>query len=580
MRHANPVRRIATITLLVTALLIPGCNPDGTDDPVSISLGGAAQMRLKMEISPALGIDSGTVTISKGELVFTQQLVFEDNVATVLFDGLQPGLWLIDVELMDEDGNVLYTGSGEAEVTGGQISTATIVMEELTGNLEVIIELPPAGAAGLIAYYPFSGSADDHSGNGHDGTVFGATLTDDRFGNPDSAYLFDGVDDYIFLGQTPDFPAWDSYTVAVWIRDDGTGEYSDYGAKIIDKTIMWHDWYLTVQDDGQIVFFTYEDGPEGLGEDTYDYRDSLWHLLVVTKSGSFATLYIDGQSVDTTDEIRTVFSSGDLLVGYCESDHELQRRHFGGAIDDIRIYDGPLTAAEILDLYAAPTCVIADYRFDTPAGEIATDSSGNNNDGTLIGFADLTFGYGDDPANPGYTSDGRIRLVREGPLEYIETPIVASTFFTKSFTIEAITGLHADPWFWQPLVGYVLSGEAFVYWGAGWSEGALAPPHWHIDNGGPWLSYPDYDTVLTDGAMHHYAMAYDATAHQLLMYLDYELIATDNADLSNVVPAGDSGLVLIGSHAGIAPYEVWHGLIDRIRFSDIVVDSGDFIPLR
>jgi hypothetical protein len=36
---------------------------------------------------------------------------------------------------------------------------------------------------GLIAYYPFNGNANDESGNGHNGTVYGSTLTADRFGN-------------------------------------------------------------------------------------------------------------------------------------------------------------------------------------------------------------------------------------------------------------------------------------------------------------------------------------------------------------------------------------------------------------
>lgn len=50
----------------------------------------------------------------------------------------------------------------------------------------------------LVAHYPFNGNADDTSGNGHHGTVLGATLTTDRFGNPDGAYHFTaGEQDYI-----------------------------------------------------------------------------------------------------------------------------------------------------------------------------------------------------------------------------------------------------------------------------------------------------------------------------------------------------------------------------------------------
>jgi len=41
---------------------------------------------------------------------------------------------------------------------------------------------------GLVAHYPFNGNANDASGNGFDGTVNGAILTEDQFGNPDSAY--------------------------------------------------------------------------------------------------------------------------------------------------------------------------------------------------------------------------------------------------------------------------------------------------------------------------------------------------------------------------------------------------------
>ena len=51
---------------------------------------------------------------------------------------------------------------------------------------------------GLVAHYPFSGNADDHSGNENHLTVNGATLSEDRFGMTESAYSFDGADDYLF----------------------------------------------------------------------------------------------------------------------------------------------------------------------------------------------------------------------------------------------------------------------------------------------------------------------------------------------------------------------------------------------
>jgi len=53
-----------------------------------------------------------------------------------------------------------------------------------------------------VAYYPFSGNANDAIGTLH-GTVNGATLTTDRFGNANSAYSFDGVNDAISFAALP-----------------------------------------------------------------------------------------------------------------------------------------------------------------------------------------------------------------------------------------------------------------------------------------------------------------------------------------------------------------------------------------
>lgn len=51
--------------------------------------------------------------------------------------------------------------------------------------------------SGLVAYYPFNGNAIDESGNGNNGAIFGPTLTEDRFGNKNVAFWFDGISTYI-----------------------------------------------------------------------------------------------------------------------------------------------------------------------------------------------------------------------------------------------------------------------------------------------------------------------------------------------------------------------------------------------
>lgn len=71
--------------------------------------------------------------------------------------------------------------------------------------------------SGLVGYYSFNGNAKDMSGNGNDGIVHGATLTVDRFGNPNSAYYFYGkskISTNSFTWQTNQF------SIVGWIKDD------------------------------------------------------------------------------------------------------------------------------------------------------------------------------------------------------------------------------------------------------------------------------------------------------------------------------------------------------------------------
>ena len=50
---------------------------------------------------------------------------------------------------------------------------------------------------GLQAFWPFSGNANDVSGNKRHGKPYGVSLAKDRFGNENNAYYFNGVSDFI-----------------------------------------------------------------------------------------------------------------------------------------------------------------------------------------------------------------------------------------------------------------------------------------------------------------------------------------------------------------------------------------------
>lgn len=71
---------------------------------------------------------------------------------------------------------------------------------------------------GLLMYFPFTGNATDMSGNTNAAVVNGPVLTADRFGASNSAYYFDGVDDFIQLSgganMKPTFPM----SISAWVN--------------------------------------------------------------------------------------------------------------------------------------------------------------------------------------------------------------------------------------------------------------------------------------------------------------------------------------------------------------------------
>ncbi|MEM9820201.1 MAG: hypothetical protein AAF985_03990 [Bacteroidota bacterium] len=73
----------------------------------------------------------------------------------------------------------------------------------------------------LLADYHFDGNADDQTGNNFHDYPDAPQLIEDRFGNPESAYLFDGVNDYIKLNEDQAIITSSDFTITVWVRMNG-----------------------------------------------------------------------------------------------------------------------------------------------------------------------------------------------------------------------------------------------------------------------------------------------------------------------------------------------------------------------
>jgi len=84
---------------------------------------------------------------------------------------------------------------------------------------------------GLVAYYPFNGNANDPSGHANNGTVNGAVLATDRFGNANSAYSLDGVSSLIAVPDSPSLRVSNNITVSCGVNFSQTNK----GVKLVGK---------------------------------------------------------------------------------------------------------------------------------------------------------------------------------------------------------------------------------------------------------------------------------------------------------------------------------------------------------
>ncbi len=199
---------------------------------------------------------------------------------------------------------------------------------------------------GLVAYYSFSGNATDMSGNGNDGTVSGATLTTDRNNNSNSAYSFDGVNDYITssninLGST--------FTIVMW----GYKSFWDSnGHRVMGGSSYQKPDYFTFMD------YDANDGQQNrllIDSVEYTYTEPIipltgWHqfIMSIDNTEKEFKVYQDGILLNTNNFTGT-YSQGSqpLIFGKTFNNYY----YWDGKIDDISIWNRTLSQSEITDLY-------------------------------------------------------------------------------------------------------------------------------------------------------------------------------------------------------------------------------------
>jgi hypothetical protein len=196
----------------------------------------------------------------------------------------------------------------------------------------------------LVAYYPFTGNANDASGNGNNGTVYGATLTADRNGNANSAYSFNGSSDYIDINlPTINTTTGAKVTVNFWMNWDGVDDVMPFGFNL-------YEIYLVT---GYFAFNTNNNDRWGISSS--GLANHWVYVTAIFNNGdaTLSSLYLDGSNrtlaqLGNSSVVRNVSTNARISGRPNDS-----RYRFGGKIDDVRIYNRALTDTEVQQLYQA-----------------------------------------------------------------------------------------------------------------------------------------------------------------------------------------------------------------------------------
>jgi hypothetical protein len=212
---------------------------------------------------------------------------------------------------------------------------------------------------GLVAYYPFNGNSNDESGNNYNGVVFGAVLTTDRYGRANSAYSFDGINDYIatsftgILGSAP-------RTISLWLKAPtytSVREALGYGG---NESGFGNSIRLGLNYDFVGPHINVSNAlNEYPSENNNEWHNYIWIVpdipnprltdVLVYKDGVKLTniIYWHGISNSMSTIINTTISQN-VHIGHWGDQSSGYNSFFLGEIDDVSIYNRALNNQEIM----------------------------------------------------------------------------------------------------------------------------------------------------------------------------------------------------------------------------------------
>jgi len=230
----------------------------------------------------------------------------------------------------------------------------------VTINAQTIPSYVPSN--GLMGWWPFNNNANDESGSGNNGTLLnGVAATTDRFGNTNSAYSFDGVDDRIYINNSFFNSGWNQYTISAWVYLNAVSNPNSGNLNHIILNTSPHQsigYGVNWGSSKKYYLFLGSGTPSSSWNALFNATSTqtavpaTWKFTTLTKNGNTFKFYVNGV-LDNTWTSTTSIQSYFYKIYFGGTDPLTANEIINGKLDDIGIWNRELTPTEITDVYTS-----------------------------------------------------------------------------------------------------------------------------------------------------------------------------------------------------------------------------------
>ena len=211
------------------------------------------------------------------------------------------------------------------------------------------------GEQSLLGWWKLNGDALDSSGNGNHGAQYSATSSTGANGVANGAYSYDGLSSQTVIADSATISPTGSMSVSLWAKPSViNGSLRGIISKDVSSGISNAPYEIALDPSNRFYWRTVN-ASNATSVSVVCTQVTVvagtWYHIAVTFNGATMRIFVNNQQCTNTASATGIAdTAGPLRFGQQKDTYD---RWFGGNIDDVRLYNKALSAAEVTSIYGA-----------------------------------------------------------------------------------------------------------------------------------------------------------------------------------------------------------------------------------